>query len=261
MNVVDAHVHLGPPKFAAVDELLATMRAERISGAILVQHMGNSDNGYLAKVRADHPELFGALAIVEAVEDAAAVLDAGFAGLRLSPRGLAGADGSQVFDVLSQHKATVSVTGLLIDVISEEFLATVRSHPDVSFRIEHLGGFRYGTGRPDRDVFRRLLKLSDQSNVTLMWSGFFLNAGSVYPYPNTHGYLAESLAAFGSERIMWSGDWNRGGLAVGEYRRAIELVGAVVPDPDQQADILGRTAERVFGLSPNIRGESEHVGV
>jgi predicted TIM-barrel fold metal-dependent hydrolase len=261
LNVVDAHVHLGPPKYAAVDEYLATMGAEQISGAILVQHMGNSDNGYLGKVRAAHPKLFGALAIVEAVEDAAAVLDAGFAGLRLSPRGLAGADGCQVFDVLSQHKATVSVTGPLTEVISEEFLATVRSHPHVGFRIEHLGGFRYGTGIPDRDDFRRLLRLSGESNVTLMWSGFFLNAGSGYPYPNTHGYLTETLEAFASERIMWSGDWNRAGLAAGEYRRAIELVGAVVPDPDQQADILGRTAQRFFGLSPNIRGDGEHVGV
>jgi predicted TIM-barrel fold metal-dependent hydrolase len=230
------------------------MKAEQIAGAILVQHLGNTDNSYLSSVRSAEPERFVALAIVASVEEAPGVLDAGFAGLRLGPAGLPLPDGRQIFDVLDQYRAAVSVTGPLNEVISDEFRTTVRAHPRVRFRIEHIGGFRYGTTDADCDDFTRLLRLADEPNVTLMWSGFFLNAGSPFPYPNTHSDLRETLVAYGSDRIMWSGDWNRAGLVDGDYRRAVELVGAVVSDPDQLADILGRTAERVFGLGVHSNG-------
>ena len=246
--VIDAHIHLGPPKYATIEQFTATARAERIAGALLVQHMGNTDNSYLADVRSTEPERFVALAIVDSVEQVARVLSDGFAGLRLGPLGLPEPSGQEVFDALDAHGAAVSVTGPPDEVVSDAFLRTVRAHPRVRFRIEHVGGFRYGETEADRLAFRRLLRLADEPNVTLMWSGFFLNAGTDFPYPNTHAFLAETLAAYGSERIMWSGDWNREGLAAGDYRRAIELVGLVVNDPEAQADILRRTAIRVFGI-------------
>lgn len=253
-RIVDAHVHLGPPKYAAVDQYRQAMAADGIAAALLVQHMGNTDNSYLDAVRAADPERFVALAIVASLDQAPAVLESGFAGLRVAPSGLAGSDGRQVFDVLDQYQAAASVTGPLADVVSDAFRDTVRAHPRVRFRIEHVGGFRYGTADADREDFARLLRLADEPNVTLMWSGFFLNAGTGFPYPNTYADLRKTLHAYGSQRIMWSGDWNRAGLAPGDYRRAVDLVGLVVSDPEQRADILGRTAERVFGLGVRSGG-------
>jgi predicted TIM-barrel fold metal-dependent hydrolase len=249
VKVIDAHVHLGPPKYAAVEAFAAARRREGIAGAVLVQHLGNTDNSYLATHRASDPSRLAAIAIVERAADVADVIAAGFAGLRLSPSGLAGPDGAAGYDALDEHGGIASVTGPFADVVSDAFRATVRAHAATHFRIEHVGGFRYGTTAEDRSQFAALLRLADEPNVSLMWSGFFLNAGSDFPYPNTHRYLAETLAAFGSRRIMWSGDWNRAGLADGDYQRAIEVVRLVAADDAQGADILAHTARRIFGLA------------
>jgi L-fuconolactonase len=247
--IVDAHVHVGPPKYAALPDYRATMPAEGIAGAVLVQHLGNSDNSYLARARAADPTRFAAVAIVDEVGQVDAALDTGFVGLRLSPRGLPVDDGQAVFDRLELRSAAASITGPMEDVTAAEFRHIVREHPSVRFRVEHLGGFTYGSGDGSQQQFARLLALSEEPNVTLMWSGFFLNAGTAWPYPNTHPYLAATLEAFGSNRIMWSGDWNRAGLRPHDYRQAIELVGLVVDDSDQRTDVLSRTAQAVFGLA------------
>lgn len=244
--LIDAHVHIGPPKYATREEFAATELQTGLAGAVLVQHLGNTDNRYLADTRAERPERYAGVAIVDGTADVEAVLAAGFAGLRVPPRGLPGGDGESIFDALNERAALASVTGPFDDVASAAFRANVRAHPRMHFRIEHVGGFRYGTTPADRAGFAALLKLSDEPNVSLMWSGFFLNAGTAYPYPNVHDDLRATLAAYGSTRVMWSGDWNRPGLADGEYLRAAELVEAVAPDPDQQAEILGRTARRIF---------------
>jgi L-fuconolactonase len=246
--VIDTHVHLGPPKYQGREEFLGAMNAEKLDAAVLVQHMGNFDNTYLAQTRSADPARFAAIAIVERAADVDPVIAAGFLGLRLAPGGLPGADGGAVFDALDPHAAVVSVTGPFDDVATAQFRQTVRAHPRLHFRVEHVGGFRYGISAEDKERFGQLLLLADEPNVTLMWSGFWLNAGSQFPYQNTHNYLGETLAAFGSDRIMWSGDWNRPGLGPDDYQHDIELVGLVVPDQDRQADILHRTGARVFGL-------------
>lgn len=252
-GVVDAHVHLGPPKYATREVFAATERETGLSGAVLVQHLCNTDNNYLAEARATDPQRYAAVAIVERTFDVDTVLAAGFTGLRLAPRGLPGPDGESVFDALDEHAAIASVTGPFVDVASPAFRSTVRTHPRIHFRVEHVGGFRYGDTPADRGAFAALLHLAEEPNVSLMWSGFFLNAGTEYPYPNVHADLRMTLTAYGSTRIMWSGDWNRTGLADGDYQRAAALVAVIAPDPGQQADILGHTARRVF-FPPEQKG-------
>ncbi|WP_432970614.1 amidohydrolase family protein [Dactylosporangium sp. CA-233914] len=259
VKVIDAHVHLGPPKYAAADAFAAARRAEGIAGAVLVQHLGNTDNSYLAAQLASDPSRLAAIAIVDRVDQVAGVFAAGFAGLRLAPSGLAGADGVAVFDAVDEHGGIVSVTGPFDDVVSDPFRATVRAHAQTHFRIEHVGGFQYGAADADRRQFRALLRLADEPNVSLMWSGFFVNAGSDFPHQNTHAYLAETLAAFGSSRIMWSGSWNRADLAAGDYRREAEVVGLVTDDDAARADILAHTACRIFGLAPVADQGALHV--
>ncbi len=257
LSVVDAHVHLGPPKYATVEQFTAAMEFERIDGAVLVQHLGNSDNRYLAAIRRARPQRFAAVAIIDRVDEVEATLRDGFVGLRLPPTGLPGRDGADVFAALDQAQALASITGPASAVASAPFAAIVRQHPRVQFRIEHLGGYRYGATAEDQRQFTALLALADQPNVTLMWSGFFLNAGTPFPYPNTHAYLAATHAAFGADRIMWSGDWNRPGLATGDYHQMIELVRLVTADEDDVEAILVGTARRVFGIHPEI--EDPHV--
>lgn len=247
--VVDAHVHTGPPKYAPIEDYRAAMTASAVAGAVLVQHLGNSDNRYLLDAVGSDPARFAGVAIVDSAADAAAVLEAGFAGLRVAPSGLPDGSGPEVFDVLDSAGAVASLTGPFADVVSEEFRSVVTERPRLHVRLEHLGWFRYQPGSPDIAAFPSLLALAELPNVSVMWSGFFANAGTPHPYPDARPYLERLLDAFGSERIMWSGDWNRAGLAAGEYDAAVDL--AVTHwglDERQRADVLGGTAARVFGL-------------
>ncbi|WP_116948926.1 amidohydrolase family protein [Jiangella endophytica] len=253
--IVDAHVHAGPPKYAPIERYRATMAASGIGGAVLVQHLGNSDNRYLLDaVRAD-PARFAGVALVDRADDAEAPLAAGFAGLRVAPGGLPDGSGAAVFDVLAAAGAVASVTGPFADVVSDGFASVVAARPRLHVRLEHLGWFRYQPGSPDIHAFDRLLALAELPNVSVMWSGFFANAGTPYPYPDARPYLDRCLAAFGPERTMWSGDWNRAGLAAGEYDAAVELASSSWGlDGAQAADVLGGTAARVFGLSAATEG-------
>jgi L-fuconolactonase len=247
--VIDAHVHAGPPKYAPIEEYRAAMTASGIAGAVLVQHLGNSDNRYLLDAVRSDPARFAGVAIVDLAGDAGPPLAAGFAGLRVAPTGLPDGSGDAVFDVLDDAGAVASVTGPFADVVSDEFRAMVAARPRLHVRLEHLGWFRYGPGSADVAAFDRLLELAALPNVSVMWSGFFANAGTPYPYPDAAPYLEGLLAAFGSDRIMWSGDWNRAGLAPGVYDDAVDLARRHWGlDERQLADVLGGTAARVFGL-------------
>lgn len=250
--VVDAHVHAGPPKYAPVSAYRAAMAASGIAGAVLVQHLGTSDNRYLLDAVRGDPARFAGVALVDRLEDAEAPLAAGFAGLRVAPGGLPDGSGAAVFDVLAAAGAVASVTGPFADVVADRFAEVVAARPRLHVRLEHLGWFRYQPGSPDVDAFDRLLALAALPNVTVMWSGFFANAGTPYPYPDARPYLDRCLAAFGSERIMWSGDWNRAGLADGEYDAAVELASSWGLDEGALADVLGGTAARVFGLAAAV---------
>lgn len=254
--VVDAHVHTGPPKYAPIEDYRAAMTASGIAGAVLVQHLGNTDNRYLLDAVRSDPARFAGVALVDRVEDAAAPLTAGFAGLRVAPSGLPDGSGDAVFDVLADAAAVASLTGPFADVVSDRFREVVAARPTLHVRLEHLGWFRYGPGSADVAAFDRLLELAALPNVSVMWSGFFANAATPYPYPDALPYLRRLLAAFGSERTMWSGDWNRAGLAAGEYAAAVDLARSFWDlDDRQRADVLGGTAARVFGLPALVTAE------
>ncbi|WP_053202649.1 amidohydrolase family protein [Jiangella muralis] len=251
--VVDAHVHSGPPKYAPISAYRAAMAESGIGAAVLVQHLGNSDNRYLLDAVRSDPARFAGVAVVDRASDADAALAAGFAGLRVGPGGLPDGSGAEVFDVLAAAGAVASVTGPFADVVADRFAEVVAARPRLHVRLEHLGWFRYQPGSPDVESFDRLLALAALPNVSVMWSGFFANAGSPYPYPDARPYLDRCLEAFGSERTMWSGDWNRAGLAPGEYTAAVSLaLSHWGLSAAQAADVLGRTAARVFGLPASV---------
>jgi L-fuconolactonase len=261
-SVVDAHVHVGPPRYRPFEHYRQAMAESGVSGAVLVQQLGHGDNRYLVEaIRRDAEDhdgrsRFAGVGIAATIEDAASVLDGGCVGLRVPPGGLADASGTEVFDLLHERAAVASIHGDFRDVVSSQFTTVVADRPGMRVRLEHLGWFRYGPGQDDVRQFDRLLEMAGLPSVTVMWSGFFANAATPYPYPDAMPYLERTLEAFGSQRIMWSGDWNRAGLATGEYDAAINLALRWGLDKLQLEDVMSRTAARVFGI--DLR-EDEHV--
>jgi len=253
MRLVDAHVHVGPPKYPSVEDYLTAMAPAGVEQSVLVQHVGNTDHRYLYRCFAAHRGRFALVGMIDPRQpSAAAQVDdlaaAGFAGLRLwaasrSP----GPDPLAVWRAADRNHLVVSVRGPFTDIAHPDFAALLDELPGLVVRLEHLGFFRYGADFG----FDAFLRLADRPQVFTMWSGYYAYSGAGYPYPDATPYLRASLAAYGPERIMWSGDWNRTQTATdAEYRAAIQHVTDHLDflTRDDQEWILGRTAAAVFGL-------------
>ncbi|GAA1006362.1 hypothetical protein Aple_031770 [Acrocarpospora pleiomorpha] len=249
--IVDCHVHVGLTKYRPVTDYLDTMKTHGIARAVLVQYLGNPDNGYLERCVLERPDLFAGVALVDPQDSRAPRLvdEIGERGVLRGVRLPAGGTPSGVWRAMDTHRLVASVTGPFADVTGDAFLDIVDRHPGVHFRLEHLGWLKLADDPPPYRGFRRFLRLAERPNTSTSWSGFFLNAGTPYPYPDAEPYLRMSLAAFGVDRLMWSGDWNRAGGTDADYAAAVEHVTGHMPflsDEDRDR-VLGRSADTIFG--------------
>ncbi|WP_283137118.1 amidohydrolase family protein [Rhizohabitans arisaemae] len=248
--IVDCHVHVGLTKFRPVEDYLHAMRTHGVTRAVLVQHLGNPDNDYLERCVQEYPELFTGVGLVDAGDrDAPRQIEklagrAVLGGVRLPPTAPA-----DVWKAMDTHRLVASVTGPFDAVADDAFLGVVDRYPGVHFRFEHLGWLRLADDPEPYRGFQRFLRLATRPNTSATWSGFFHNAATAYPYPDAEPYLRMSLAAFGAERLMWSGDWNREGGTDATYTDAISHVTDHMPflSAREREFVLGRSADELFG--------------
>ncbi|WP_238011654.1 amidohydrolase family protein [Dactylosporangium sp. AC04546] len=249
-GIVDCHVHVGLTKYRPVEEYRDSMRRCGIDRAVLVQYLGNADNAYLERVVQEDPEVFTGIGLVDADDPAAPrridelARRGVLGGVRLPARVR-----GDVWKAMDAHGLTASVTGPFTDVVDDTFLDVVDHHPGVHFRLEHLGWLRFADDPAPYPGFRQFLRLAERPNTSASWSGFFLNAATPYPYPDAVPYLRMCLAAFGADRLMWSGDWNRAGGTDADYAAAVVHVTDHMTflDPDERDRVLGRSAATILG--------------
>ena len=262
VEVIDSHVHVGLDKYRPIEAFLAVMRQAGMRRAVLVQHIGQHDNAYLAASVRRFPGQFAGVGAVDPSDPGALErldrlkADTGLVGVRLAAAARSpGPDPLAIWKRTDDLGLVVSVRGPFEEVASPAFAAIVAGCPTARFRLEHLGWHKPADERPPYDRFRRLLALAAFPNTFIQISGFYLNSASPYPYPTSAEFVALAYRAFGAKRLMWSGDWNRPNLARGEYEREMTLVGDVFP-VDSVADramIMGGTAARLFGLETPTR--------
>jgi predicted TIM-barrel fold metal-dependent hydrolase len=266
-ETLDSHVHVGITKYGPVEPYLETMDRVGLRRAVLVQYVWNEENGYLEACVRRWPERFAAVAIVDPRgPDAGArvrrLVERGAArGLRVAPSMLTGAGvRAGWWEAVETGDLTISVTGPFDELIEPGLAATIAAHPTVRFRLEHLGGFQHAAS-PGRARFRRFLGLADRPNTFTMWSGFWLNAADGYPYRSARPALRDSLAAFGADRICWSGDWNRPGIDDATYLREANLAEIADLRGERELEaILAGTALRLFRFAPAAISEPDRHG-
>jgi predicted TIM-barrel fold metal-dependent hydrolase len=260
-GTVDAHVHLGLDRYGPVQAYVATMGRTRLDAAVLVQHQGQTDNRYLFEALHSNPARFAVLAALATgagPEEVRSAVQSGAVGIRVRPEiDLSGRRRRAFWGAVDDLGLIVSVIGVPHVIASPTFRAAVRALADVRFRLEHVAGIKHVESAVTSPDVRRIFELGAELNVWLMWSGFWLNAGSGWPYTRATETIRASLAAFGPERICWSGDWNRPGPPIGshindaDYVAEADLIegpfGVLLP-ADRRA-ILGDTARRLFGLA------------
>lgn len=245
-GLIDAHVHLGGGTYAPAAEWEAAAARHGVGAAVLVQSLGNDDNAELLEAGADR-DRFAVVGIPRGRAAAEELIERGAIGFRVSPRGLHAAPGEVVFDVLDAAGGLASVTGPFDELADDAFAALVDRHPRVHFRLEHVAAFPYADHADSVRSFAPVLRLASRPNVSLMWSGFFHYSRLGHPYRDAWPVLEAGLAAFGADRIHWSGDWNRAGGTDATYDADIALLSQLPFVDDAAREAIGhRTARRIF---------------
>ncbi|MDT4933569.1 MAG: L-fuconolactonase, partial [Pseudonocardiales bacterium] len=145
-------------------------------------------------------------------------------------------------------------TGLVFDLMirPEQFdvaVDVVRSHPDLTFVLDHLGKPRIDSGLLEPWA-SGLQRLAHEPNVVAKLSGLVSVADrQTWAVEDLRPYVDVALNAFGASRLMFGSDWPVCLVAAG-YAAVIGAVEALVADltPGERHDIWAATARRVYSL-------------
>lgn len=150
--------------------------------------------------------------------------------------------------------AAVGAAGLVYDLLVRPrelpaALETVRAHPDVVFVIDHLGKppIRLGELEPWLSLMRPFEELD---NVACKVSGLVTEADwQRWRVDDLRPYVEGAIEIFGPDRLMSGSDWPVCLLAA-TYEAVLEAARSATArlSPDEQSQVFGETARRVYGL-------------
>ena len=246
--VIDGYSHCGISKYVPVEDVLETMRAAGVARAVLCQHLGEYDNGYLESVVAEYPDTFRAVCLVDpgsgdwrgALHSAHA--SRGFRGLRV------------VAATLLENPALCAeavALGLTLVVWAEhgvtDMVAPLRAlcadHPDGRIVITHLGAPRVENGAIVAGW--ELLALADEPGVFVTLSGQSMFCD--YPYNEVNELVVRVIDAFGTGRVMWGSNYPVCGDAEAYRRDLTQLMsGGWGLGPRQVEQIAHETAAQLW---------------
>jgi L-fuconolactonase len=264
VSVIDSHAHVAPHWYEPVEVLRAQMDRAGVSGAVLVQMLGQTDNAYIQSCRRVDPRGFATVVLVDierpdAAEHVARLAADGASGLRLRPAARSPhGDPLGIWRAAAAAGLAISSPGTSADFAADAFAALLEALPDLPIVIEHLGS----SSTPDRDdaeraLRRRVFALARYPNVFIKIPGLGEFAERKKPPGDDPfarpipPYLDEVLAAFGPSRMMWGSDFpgvsSREGYANALTWCRAALSAATTSDRDW---IFGGTAARVFATRP-----------
>jgi len=121
--------------------------------------------------------------------------------------------------------------------------------PDVQFVLDHLGKPRIREGAFDPWA-QNLAALAERPNVVCKLSGVLTEADpETWTVDAVRPYIEEALAQFGTERVLFGGDWPVLRLAA-DYPTWVDVLETVLTgtSPAEQAALFRANAQRVYGL-------------
>lgn len=261
---VDAQCHVSTVWYEPVQSLLEQMARAGVAQAVLIQMLGQFDNGYQQGCLERHPGRFASVVLVDpsdagATKSLRRLAEQGASGVRLRPTARSpGPDPLAIWRCADEHRLAVSCVGNSAAFSSREFLELLHDLPNLTVVLEHLGG----TSQPDMDASMqaqrlRVMELARFPNLYLKVPGLGELAVRKSPPPSegcpfeldSAPVLQEAIKAFGPRRLMWGSDFppvcSREGYgnALAWCRSAL----AHVPAADLE-EIFAGTARRVFKL-------------
>lgn len=242
MDITDAYAHCGRRKYRPIEDLNRAMRAAGVKRAVLVQHHGEFDNGYIESiVRADRARFRGVFLVDT---EAAGAMDevtrwAGrgwFRGIRFR------AESIVKRRPLWDWAATLGlhiVADRPADAVTEPLAQFAADHPRSRIVVTHLGYSANGGPWP----------LAARDNVLVQVSGMHSHGNP--PYEELRPWIARLHSTFGKDRLLYGSNYPvMGGEAV--YRQEIALLreGRLGVPAGDAAAVLNANAVRVWFAEP-----------
>ncbi len=249
------------------EQLAAEVSASRVDRVVLVQAAGayGGDNSYLLRALEQADSRFTGVGIIDPLTDLptgpqllALLARPGVGGLRLfyipypDTPWLAGEVGDGVINSCVANDLSISVC--CQPEAFDELAAQLARQPDVSFVLDHCG-FADFTGDPPYPQAAPLWRLAEYANLIVKFTPTLVRLNAADP----RSLLAQLVARFGADRIIWGSDWPQH-REVDEhgrqltYSQQVDLVQEWMTDlhPNHQQAIAGGNA---LGLWPQLVAE------
>ena len=259
MLIIDTHCHAGRNWFEPIEALEFQMDRNGVDHAVLIQHGGTYQNGYLLLRAAKRPEKFKVAVLIDPesddpIGDLRRCAERGAAGVRLAPDAkFSNASRQVMWHYAGQLGLVVTSLGDARRFAAPEFARLLDECPDTSVVIEHLAGV--GITDPPYTHYETALKLAWRENVSIKVPGL----GEICPRPprlspefnfdDVPPLFEMAKDAFGVKRMMWGSDWPP---SAGREGYANTLAGvmqhpAFAGEGDLE-QVMGLTAKRVWGF-------------
>ena len=227
--IVDAHVHVWthdprypwapettrpPEREATAEQLLALMRANGVSRAVIIQVIHYRwDNRYVAAVLRRHPGKFRGVARVNPQNPAAPdqlarlVAEDGFHGVRLSPAADASGDWIRgpLMEPLWGRCRDLRIPMTILAPIDRmpDVMRLAEKFPDLTVVIDHMAD-----NPPDRPAdLEKLLALRRFPRVWVKISHAWSLSKQTYPYLDAQTQIRRLYDSFGPRRLIAGTDW------------------------------------------------------
>ncbi len=259
MQIIDTHCHAGLNWFEPIETLVHEMDSNGVQFAVLVQHGGAFDNGYLLSCAARFDGRFKVVVLLDPKDpDQPGTLEGlaeqGISGVRLRPESRTrGSDPFAVWKKAGDLGLVVSCQGATERFASDDFKKLLDCCGDTSIVIEHLGLSGYDEAQDER--YTEMLGTSEWPNVTIKVPGL----GEFAERPVRHRrelhfdeippLIDRVREYFGANRMMWGSDFPPVAGREG-YRNALEGIRdyPVFAKGDEATWVMGRTAAHVWGF-------------
>lgn len=277
---IDAHHHLwrydscefdwiDAPKAALkrdflTEDLLPELRQAGVEGTIVVQaRQSLAETDWLLSLAGATPEILGVVGWLPIADPGFAAILHGVLSCSLDGRELKGlrhvvqAERAGFLDSRAFNEGMREVTRskLVYDLLItweqlEESLRFVDHHPAQQFVIDHIAKPAIASGALEPWA-AHMRKFAERSNVSCKISGMATEADwDTWTPASLQPYFDVVLETFGPGRLMVGTDWPVLRLACDYHRWWHTVDGWIAPlSPAEQAEILSRTATRVYGLS------------
>ncbi|MBI2858419.1 MAG: amidohydrolase [Chloroflexi bacterium] len=262
MTIVDTHVHTLPTWREPIEAVLFHMNSSGVDKATLCQLTNQTDNRYILDAKRRNPGRFAPVVFVdfkspEAPDTLRQLVKEGAEGIRLGTNSRSpGNDPLAIWRAAAELGIPVSAWGVEEEYASDDFRGLIKTLPEVTIIIEHLG-YPKADEKPPYAVFQKILSLAEFKNTYIKVGGLgeFAkkpnNTASFrdpFPFDTVPPFVQMALKAFGASRMMWASNYSSCSYLEGYAHTLIYLrehLSHFSSEDDRQC-IFGKTALSLY---------------